>query len=67
MKIIFSTLEDAYENENKIIYIKAINKLWHGINVQVVITSTVVSMETPVFRTSIDSTWLIDHPTVAFG
>ena len=34
---------------------------------QVVITSTVVSMEAPVFRTSIDSTWLIDHSTVAFG
>ena len=27
MKIIFFTLEDAYKNENKIIYIKEINKL----------------------------------------
>lgn len=67
MKIIFFTLEDAYKNENKIIYIKEINKLWHDISMQVVITSTVVSMEMSVFSASVDSTWLIDHSTVAFG
>lgn len=67
MKIIFFTLEDAYKNENKIIYIKEINKLWHDISMQVVITSTVVSMEMSIFSASVDSTWLIDHSTVAFG
>lgn len=67
MKIIFFTLEDAYKNENKIIYIKEINKLWHDISRQVVITSMVISMEKPVFSTSVDFTWLIDHSTTAFG
>jgi len=56
MKIIFFTLKDAYKNENKIIYIKEINKLWHDISMQVVITSTMVSMEMSVFSASVDST-----------
>ena len=34
---------------------------------QVIITSTMVSVETSVFSTSMDSTWLIDHTTIAFG